>query len=116
MSEKPSETGFDFFFVKCDRKLEKINIADILYVEAMSNYVIIHTRNRHYTVYLTFKGIEEQLPADQFVRIHKSYIVSLAAIQNIEEDTACVREVRLPISKYYKPDVMERINGMLFKR
>ncbi len=108
--------GSEFFFVKCDQKLEKINLADVLYVEALSNYVIINTEHRRYVTYLTLKGIEEKLPIDRFVRIHKSYLVSLTAIVSIEEDEVQLRSKHLPISKHYRAQFLERINPNLFKR
>ena len=107
----------EFFFVKCDQKLEKINLADVLFVEAMANYVIIHTSQRHYVTYLTLKGIEEKLPPNDFVRIHKSYLVSVAAIQSVDRDEVkLIQQNRLPISKHYKAEVMQRIKILLFKR
>jgi DNA-binding LytR/AlgR family response regulator len=105
-----------FFFVKCDQKLEKINLADVLYVEALSNYVIINTEQRRYVTYLTLKGIEEKLPKDQFVRIHKSYLVSLNAVISIEDDEVQLRSKDLPISKHYRAQILDRINPNLFKR
>ncbi len=56
----------DFFFVKCDHKFEKVNYSEVLYVEAMQNYTIIHTTNRKMIAYLTFTGMESQLPSDRF--------------------------------------------------
>ncbi len=106
----------EFFFVKCDQKLEKINLADVLYVEALSNYVIINTEQRRYVTYLTLKGIEEKLPKDQFVRIHKSYLVSLKAVISIEDDEVQLRSKDLPISKHYRGQFLDRINPNLFKR
>ena len=66
----------DYVFIKADNKLVKIFYHDILYVEALQNYVTIHTVNKKYITYLTFKSMEESLPADQFIRVHKSYMVS----------------------------------------
>ena len=107
----------EFFFVKCDQKLEKINLADVLFVEALANYVIIHTSQRRYVTYLTLKGIEEKLPPNNFVRIHKSYLVSVAAIQSIDRDEVkLIQQKRLPISKHYKAEVMKQINPLLFRR
>jgi DNA-binding LytR/AlgR family response regulator len=106
----------DFFFIKCNGKIEKIMMSDVVFIEAMSNYVIIHTQQKKYITYLTFSGIEEQLPANLFVRIHKSYIVAISAIQTIDGNDLITSSVRLPMSKNYKNEVMNRIESRLFKR
>ena len=106
----------DFFFIKCNGKIEKIVMADVIYIEAMANYVIIHTRQKKYITYLTFSGIEEQLPAHLFVRIHKSYLVAISAIQTIDGTEVITSSMRLPLSKNYKNDVMNRIESRLIKR
>ena len=106
----------DFFFIKCNGKIEKIIMDDVIYIEAMSNYVIIHTRQKKYITYLTFSGIEEQLPSHLFVRIHKSYLVAVSAIQTIDGNEIITNSMRLPLSKNYRNDVMARIESRLFKR
>lgn len=106
----------DSFFVKCDQRIEKIDMADVLYVEALSNYVIIKTTDRQYVTYLTLKGIEDQLPKDQFVRIHKSYLVSLKAVVSIDGDEVNLRDRQLPISKHYRAQIFDRIKTNLIKR
>lgn len=106
----------DFFFIKCNGKIEKILMADVIYIEAMANYVIIHTRLKKYITYLTFSGIEEQLPYDLFVRIHKSFLVAISAIQTIDGNEVITNTMRLPMSKNYKNDVMNRIEPKFIKR
>lgn len=105
-----------FFFVKCSQKIEKIIVQDITYVESMSNYVIIHTKDKKYMTYLTFKSVEDQLPSDQFIRIHRSYMVALNAIKTIEGSDLILEGATLPISKNYKDEVMLHIEKFLFKR
>jgi DNA-binding LytR/AlgR family response regulator len=106
----------DFFFIKCNGKIEKIIMAEVIYIEAMSNYVIIHTRLKKYITYLTFSGIEEQLPVHLFVRIHKSFLVAISAIQTIDSNEVITSLIRLPISKNYRNDVMNRIESRFIKR
>jgi DNA-binding LytR/AlgR family response regulator len=106
----------DFFFIKCNGKIEKIIMADVIYIEAMANYVIIYTRQKKYITYLTFSGIEEQLPAHLFVRIHKSFLVAISAIQTIDGNEVITCLMRLPVSKNYRNDVMSRIEARLIKR
>jgi DNA-binding LytR/AlgR family response regulator len=106
----------DFFFIKCNGKIEKIMLADVDYIEAMANYVIIHTRQKKYITYITFSGIEEQLPADLFVRIHKSFLVAISAIQTIDGNEVITGTMRLPLSKNHRNEVMSRIESKLIKR
>jgi len=106
----------DFFFIKCNGKIEKIMMSDVIYIEAMANYVIIYTRQKKYITYLTFSGIEEQLPAHLFVRIHKSYLVAISAIQTIDGNEVITSLMRLPLSKNYRNEVMGRIESRFIKR
>jgi DNA-binding LytR/AlgR family response regulator len=106
----------DFFFIKSGQKIEKIMLQDVVYVEGMSNYVIIHTKQKKHISYLTFKGLEEQLPSSNFIRIHKSFLISLAAIKSIDGSEVTLDNITLPISKNYKDEVMARIEKRLFKR
>jgi len=113
--ETPVISG-SYFFIKSNQKLEKINIDDILYIEAMSNYVILYTRSKKHIVYMSFKSIESQLPQNSFLRIHKSFIVAVSAIVSIDSYEVLVADKMLPISKSYRNVVMERIEKDLFKR
>jgi len=106
----------DFFFIKCNGKIEKIIMSDVVYIEALANYVIIHTGQKQYITYLTFSGIEEQLPAHLFIRIHKSYLIAVSAIQTIDGNEIITSSTRLPLSKNYRNDVMNRIESRLIKR
>ena len=106
----------DFFFIKCNSKIEKIMMAEVIYIEAMANYVIIYTKQKKYITYLTFSGIEEQLPAELFVRIHKSFLVAISAIQTIDGNEVITNIARLPLSKNYRNEVMSRIESRFIKR
>ena len=106
----------EFFFIKCNGKIEKIFIADVIYIEAMANYVIIHTQQKKYITYITFSGICKRLPDNLFMRIHKSYMVAVSAIKTIDDDEIITSTVSLPLSKSYKEQVMNKIELKLFKR
>ncbi|MDO9256909.1 MAG: response regulator [Bacteroidales bacterium] len=106
----------DFFFIKCNGKIEKIMMAEVAYIEAMANYVIIYTKQKKYITYLTFSGIEEQLPTELFVRIHKSFLVAISAIQTIDGAEVITSLMRLPLSKNYRNEVMSRIESRYIKR
>jgi DNA-binding LytR/AlgR family response regulator len=106
----------DYFYIKCNGKIEKILMSDVIYIEAMANYVIIHAQGKKYITYLTFSGIEEKLPSHLFVRIHKSYLIAISAIQTIDGNEVITSTTRLPISKSFRSDVMNRIESKLIKR
>lgn len=107
----------NFFFIKADNKLVKIFFDDLLYVEALQNYVSIYTKTKKYITYLTFKSVEEYLAGDQFIKTHKSYIVSASKIDNIEGNNIRIGEHHIPISRTSREEVMERLlKGRFLKR
>jgi two-component system, LytTR family, response regulator len=105
-----------YFFIKSNLKIEKIFIDDILYIEALANYIILHTKNKKHVVYMSFKGIESQLPKHLFLKIHKSFIVAISAIQTIENNELVLADHILPISKSYRQSLMDRVEKNLYKR
>lgn len=113
---KPSTSATDYFFVKCDGNIERIELRELLYVKALENYIIIQTTQRKYVTYLTMKGLEEYLPTEQFIKIHKSYLVPIAKIDRIEGNEVHIGNEKLPLSRNLRAEVLERIEGKLVKR
>jgi len=112
-----SQPEADYFFIKCDYKYEKIYFNDILYIEAMQNYVTIHTQKGKYMTLLYLKNIEDKLDKQSFVRVHKSYLVSISRIESIENHEIAVGSFRIPISRNYRDEVIERVvNKRLWKK
>jgi DNA-binding LytR/AlgR family response regulator len=105
-----------YFFIKSNQQIEKILISDVVYVEGMANYIVVHTHQKKYIAYLTFKGIEEQLPSQLFIRIHRSYLIAVNAIKSVTTEEVVLPDIKLPISKQYKDQVMELVEKRLFKR
>jgi len=99
----------DYFYIKTDNKLVKINYDAILFVEALQNYVAVHTTDKKYITYLTFRSVEEHLPASRFVRTHKSYIVAANKIESIEGNEIKIGVHRIPISRTEKEAVLEKL-------
>lgn len=107
----------DYFYIKTDNKLVKINYADVLFIEALQNYVAIHTVSKKYISYLTLHSIEENLPAQKFVKTHKSFIVAIDKVEAIEGNEIKIGSHQVPISRTEKESVMEKlVQNKLFKR
>jgi DNA-binding LytR/AlgR family response regulator len=107
----------DYVFVKAESKLEKIAFADILFAEALENYVAIYTREKKVITHLTLKMLQEKLPPAAFVQPHKSYVIAIDKINSIEGNILHIDRYQVPISKYQRDEIMERIvNSKLLKR
>ena len=104
----------DFIFVKADKKLVKVNYADIIYIEGLKDYVIIRMENSRVITLQTMKSLEEKLPQNIFKRIHRSYIVNVDKIEAIVGNMIEVIEKNqakhLPIGKNYRDELLELIN------
>lgn len=101
----------DYFMVKADYKLYRIDFVNILFVEGQSEYVTFHLKdNKKITAYYALKKLEEELPSRDFMRIHKSYIVSLANIESVEGNLVTIAGKKLSIGKNYKDLLMDRLN------
>lgn len=106
-----------YFFIKADNKLVKLEYNDVMFIEALQNYVVIHTRDKKYITYLTFKSVEEYLPPAQFIKTHKSYIIAASRVDSIEGNEIRMGQHRVPISRNLKDEVMEKLlKGKYLKR
>lgn len=99
----------DYIFIKTDNKLVRIFCNDILFAEALQNYVAIYTKEKKFVAYLTFKSVEEKLPATQFVKVHKSYIVQIKKVDTFENNELHIAEFRIPVSRNLKEEVLKKI-------
>ncbi len=116
-AEATPTSSQDYFFIKCDSKFEKVKYNEVLYVEAMQNYCIIHTVERKMITYITFSGLESQLPTDRFLKVHKSFMIALDKIKAVDSNEIVIGNSRIPVSRNLKDDVMQKIMGNnLFKR
>ena len=107
----------EYFFIKADNKLVKILFEDILFVEALQNYVTIHTTTKKFISYLTFKSVEDYLPADRFLKVHKSFIIAAAKVDSIDGNEIRMDQHRIPISRSLKDEVTDKLlKGKFLKR
>ena len=107
--EKPG--GADYIFVKEGTQFVKINIDDILFIEGLKNYVAIHTVTQKIVSLQRLKVLEDQLPADKFIRVHNSYIVSKGAISSVKENEIRAGVAKIPIGETYLKNFMDFIDG-----
>jgi two-component system, LytTR family, response regulator len=105
----------DYCFVKSEFHLEKINFAEVLYIEGMGDYLMIHTASKKIMTLQSFKKAEETFPAGNFCRVHKSYIVAIDKIESIERNRIKIGSMLIPVSDSYKKEFFAIIEkrGML---
>ncbi|WP_299991039.1 LytTR family DNA-binding domain-containing protein [uncultured Pontibacter sp.] len=101
----------NFIFVKTEYKIMKVRLDDILYVEGLQNYVSIYTRQERILSLRNIKKMQEQLPTQQFVRVHKSYIISLDKIDSIERNRIFIGDAVIPVGDTFKESFMELIEN-----
>jgi DNA-binding LytR/AlgR family response regulator len=99
----------DFIFVRSDRKMMKINFSDINYIESLSDYIKIHIENSVIITRETITCIEAKLPKNDFIRIHRSFIVSMNKIDSFTNEFIEVNKKAIPISRSYKKVVLNRL-------
>jgi two-component system LytT family response regulator len=103
------ESNTDFMFVRSDRKMVKIDFNTILYIESLSDYVKIFTSEKTIVVRETITSLEEKLPVKKFIRIHRSFIISLQNITSYTNEFIEINQKALPISRSYKESVLQKL-------
>ncbi|SMO51070.1 LytR/AlgR family response regulator transcription factor [Gracilimonas mengyeensis] len=103
----PPDIYDDYLIVRADRKYYKINYEDLIYIEGQKAYVTFHTENKKITALFSLKELEEQLPSDRFVRIHKSYIISVRKLSSLEGNMVEIADQYLPIGRTYRYKIEE---------
>jgi DNA-binding LytR/AlgR family response regulator len=100
----------DYFFIKKDSVHTKIPTRDILWIEALGDYLTVHTFKEKFVLHLTLKAIVDKLPRDKFVRVHRSFIVHVDNISTIEDTTIYINNVSVPIGALYKENFQKVLN------
>ncbi|SHN09151.1 LytTR family DNA-binding domain-containing protein [Polaribacter sp. KT 15] len=98
------------FYVNIDRRLIKIDLPSIYLIEAKGDYIKIKTENKDYTVHSTLKKIEEKLPDSLFLKIHRSYIINIKKIIDIEDNSVLIKKDVVPVSRSKRPELMKRLD------
>lgn len=108
--DKIETTSGNDLYVNIDRRLIKIDIPSIYLVEAKGDYIFVKTEDKNYTVHSTLKKIEEKLPSDLFLKVHRSYIINFQKIVDIEDNSVLIKKDVIPVSRSNRPELMKRLN------
>ena len=106
---KEGLTMEDGIFVKQNKRLEKILLKDILWIEAYDIYAMLHTETQKYLLNNSLKIVEEKFPANKFIRVHRSFIVNTDKIEAIEESDLIINKIPIPVGKTYRDKLMDRL-------
>jgi DNA-binding LytR/AlgR family response regulator len=96
-------------FIKVDKKMIKIDIDEILFIEGMKEYIKIATSDKIYTTHKSLAAVFDELPSDRFLRIHKSYIISINKVKSIEGNQIQILSYTLPIGRIFSKTVKNKI-------
>jgi DNA-binding LytR/AlgR family response regulator len=99
----------NYLFVKDNSILKKIKVEDILWIEAMGDYVKIRTQNQWHIVHTTLKAVEEKINSPRLMRVHRSYIISLDKIDSIEEGLVNIFNTPIPVAESYRSKLIQKI-------
>lgn len=107
-TEKKDDT--QELYVNVDRRLVKINFSEINVIEAKGDYIRIKTDSKSHIVHSTLKKIEEKLPDDIFLKVHRSYVINLSKIVDIEDNSVLIKQDIIPVSRSNRSELMKRLN------
>ncbi len=99
----------EFLFIKSEYKIIKVSLKDILYVEGLKDYISVYTENQRILSLQSLRKMEESLPASDFIRVHKSYIVPIARIESIERNRILINQKYIPIGDTYRPQFYQKL-------
>ncbi|MHA4846304.1 LytR/AlgR family response regulator transcription factor [Flavitalea antarctica] len=106
----PATVSIDHIFIKTEGKLVRLNNDDILYIESMGDYVKFVTTDKKYITHNTIKNLEDKVNKENFMKVHRSYIINISKIDDIRENDLYIKGNEIPVSKAHKPEVMKRLN------
>lgn len=110
LTKSQPEDNSKEFYVNIDRRLIKIDIPSVTIIEAKGDYILIKTDSKNYTVHSTLKKIEDKLPQDLFLKVHRSFIINTKKIIDIEDNSVLIGKDVIPVSRSNRPELMKRLN------
>ncbi len=109
-SQEVSINEDEFIFIRDTSVVKKLKMEDILYAEAMGDYVKFHTQQKFFAVHTTLKQVEQRLPPSKFIRVHRSYIVPVSKIDRIQEGFLIIEGNPVPVADSYRAALQKRLN------
>jgi len=100
----------EFLFIKIDSLLHRISHNEILWIEASGDYIKIAMAEKQFVVHSTLKKIEDKLPKDLFLKVHRSFIINTKKIIDIEDNSVLIAKDVIPVSRANRPELMKRLN------
>ncbi|HUR11766.1 MAG TPA: LytTR family DNA-binding domain-containing protein [Flavitalea sp.] len=100
----------EFIFIRDSNIVKRLKLDDIMYAEAMGDYVKLHTPQRFYAIHTTLRAVEQRLPADKFLRVHRSYVVCVEKIDTIQEGVLIINNKPVPVADVYRASLNKRMN------
>jgi DNA-binding LytR/AlgR family response regulator len=110
IQEVKESNSVDDLYINIDRRLIKIDIPSIYLIEAKGDYINVKTESKNYIVHSTLKKIEEKLPDHLFLKVHRSFIINIEKIIDIEDNSALIQKDIIPVSRSNRPELMKRLN------
>jgi two-component system response regulator LytT len=104
------EDSVNEFYINIDRRLIKIEMASVNIIEAKGDYIHVKTESKNYIVHSTLKKIEDKLPKDLFLKVHRSYIINIKKIIDIEDNSVLIGKDIIPVSRAKRPELMKKLN------
>ncbi|MCP9749740.1 LytTR family DNA-binding domain-containing protein [Ferruginibacter sp. HRS2-29] len=108
--EEVKSTGEEFIFIRDSNVIRRLSMNDILYAEALGDYVKLYTTEKMYAIHNTLKSVEERLPSDKFLRIHRSFIVALNKIDTLQDGAVVIGRKPLPVADSYRKALNRKMN------
>lgn len=100
----------NFLFIRDSAVVRRLGLDDILYAEAMGDYVKLHTAQKFYAIHTTLKTVEERLPDSRFIRVHRSYVVAVSKIDTIQDGALVIQGKPIPVADAYRSALNRRMN------
>jgi len=107
--EEVTAASDDYLFIRDNNMLKKLRLEEILWIEAMGDYVKIRTQNQWYIVHTTLKAVEEKINSARLMRVHRSYIISLDKIDSIEDGAVNIINTPIPVAESYRSKLIQKI-------
>jgi len=109
-SEEVKLNEDEFVFIRDSNVVKRLSLDDILYAEAMGDYVKLHTPQRFFAIHTSLRAMEQRLPANKFLRVHRSYMVAIDKIDTIQEGVLIINNKPVPVADAYRATLNKRMN------